>query len=46
MATLVKYLDSNGEPYTTTWFDMWTIEDGLLVEHWDTASFALPPRAQ
>jgi len=46
MATLVKYLDSNGQPYVTTWFDMWRVKDGLLVEHWDTGSFELPQRAQ
>ena len=45
MATLVKYLDSSGRPYTTTWFDMWRVKDGLLVEHWDTGSFELPQRA-
>lgn len=24
-----------GETYTTTWFDMFRIEDGKIVEHWD-----------
>jgi hypothetical protein len=24
-----------GEPYTTTWFDMFRIEDGMIAEHWD-----------
>jgi predicted SnoaL-like aldol condensation-catalyzing enzyme len=24
-----------GEKYTTTWFDMWRMEDGKLAEHWD-----------
>ncbi|MGA0935362.1 MAG: nuclear transport factor 2 family protein [Pseudohongiellaceae bacterium] len=42
LATETAYLDASGEPYTTTWFDMWTIRDGLLQEHWDTASFDLP----
>jgi predicted SnoaL-like aldol condensation-catalyzing enzyme len=23
--------------YTTTWFDMWRIEDGKAAEHWDNA---------
>ena len=27
-----------GETYTTTWFDMFRIEDGLIAEHWDGAS--------
>ena len=26
-----------GETYTTTWFDMFRIADGRLVEHWDPA---------
>ncbi len=29
--------DSNGEDYTTTWFDMFRVRDGMIVEHWDTA---------
>ncbi|MBF8269344.1 MAG: hypothetical protein HW386_1053 [Gammaproteobacteria bacterium] len=45
MATATRYLDSNGNPYTTTWFDMWVVKDGLLAEHWDTGSFVLPQRA-
>jgi predicted SnoaL-like aldol condensation-catalyzing enzyme len=24
--------------YTTTWFDMFRIADGMIVEHWDTAT--------
>lgn len=24
-----------GESYTTTWFDMFRIEDGKIAEHWD-----------
>jgi predicted SnoaL-like aldol condensation-catalyzing enzyme len=28
---------NEGQTYTTTWFDMWTMEDGKLAEHWDTA---------
>lgn len=45
LATERTYLDSSGNPYTTTWFDMWIEEDGLLIEHWDTASFGLPAQA-
>jgi len=26
-----------GEQYTTTWFDMFRIADGKIVEHWDSA---------
>jgi predicted SnoaL-like aldol condensation-catalyzing enzyme len=27
-----------GETYTTTWFDMFRVADGRLVEHWDPAA--------
>ena len=36
LATLKSYNDADGKPYTTTWFDMWIVKDGLLMEHWDT----------
>lgn len=26
-----------GKKYTTTWFDMFRIENGLIAEHWDSA---------
>jgi predicted SnoaL-like aldol condensation-catalyzing enzyme len=29
--------DKDGKPYTTTWFDMFRIANGKIVEHWDTA---------
>ncbi len=29
--------NSAGEDYTTTWFDMFRVRDGMIVEHWDTA---------
>lgn len=29
--------DSEGKPYTTTWFDTWRIIDGKADEHWDSA---------
>ena len=29
--------------YTTTWFDMWRIQEGKADEHWDGAT--LPPAA-
>ena len=31
---------ANGHPakkYTTTWFDMFRIENGKIAEHWDPA---------
>jgi predicted SnoaL-like aldol condensation-catalyzing enzyme len=37
LATVRPY-DDAGAPYTTTWFDMFRVSDGLLVEHWDTAT--------
>ena len=30
--------DSCGREYFTTWFDMFRIRDGLIVEHWDPAN--------
>lgn len=29
--------DVEGKPYMTTWFDMYRVRDGRLVEHWDPA---------
>ena len=29
--------DSNGASYTTTWFDMFRVVNGVIVEHWDNA---------
>jgi len=35
------------ETYTTTWFDMFRITDGRIVEHWDSATKGpFPVRAQ
>ena len=30
--------DKDGNAYTTTWFDMFRIANGKIVEHWDTAT--------
>jgi predicted SnoaL-like aldol condensation-catalyzing enzyme len=30
--------DKEGKDYTTTWFDMFRIANGKIVEHWDTAT--------
>jgi predicted SnoaL-like aldol condensation-catalyzing enzyme len=38
LATLRTYNAGGGAPYTTTWFDMFRVGSGLLVEHWDTAT--------
>lgn len=27
--------DAQGQPYVTTWFDMFRIENGRIAEHWD-----------
>jgi predicted SnoaL-like aldol condensation-catalyzing enzyme len=32
-----EYKDKDGQPYTTTWFDMFRIANGKIVEHWDIA---------
>ncbi|BAK67458.1 hypothetical protein SLG_27830 [Sphingobium sp. SYK-6] len=29
--------DAEGQPYHTSWFDLFRIEDGKIVEHWDPA---------
>ena len=31
-----------GKTYTTTWFDMWRIQDGKADEHWDYGTIAPP----
>jgi predicted SnoaL-like aldol condensation-catalyzing enzyme len=31
-----------GQKYTTTWFDMWRIQDGKADEHWDPATVPVP----
>jgi predicted SnoaL-like aldol condensation-catalyzing enzyme len=37
LATVRPY-DDAAAPYTTTWFDMFRVNDERLVEHWDTAT--------
>ncbi|MFL6694860.1 MAG: hypothetical protein ACJ8GO_18085, partial [Ramlibacter sp.] len=40
---ILSFARENAEPgdaakkYTTTWFDMFRIEDGKIAEHWDPA---------
>jgi predicted SnoaL-like aldol condensation-catalyzing enzyme len=29
--------DEGGQPYVTSWFDFYRIEDGRIAEHWDPA---------
>ncbi|MEO8115953.1 MAG: nuclear transport factor 2 family protein [Phenylobacterium sp.] len=39
--SFVRSLPDPADPaktYTTTWFDMFRIEDGKVAEHWDTAT--------
>jgi predicted SnoaL-like aldol condensation-catalyzing enzyme len=38
LALVREMKDKDGKPYTTTWFDMFRIKDGKIVEHWDTAT--------
>jgi len=37
LALVREGVDKDGKPYTTTWFDMFRIANGKIVEHWDTA---------
>lgn len=32
------FTDSCGRDYTSTWFDMFRIQDGKIIEHWDPAT--------
>jgi predicted SnoaL-like aldol condensation-catalyzing enzyme len=36
-------MDKDGKPYTSTWFDMYRIANGKIVEHWDTALKGVVP---
>jgi predicted SnoaL-like aldol condensation-catalyzing enzyme len=38
VVTVANRKDSKGNPYTTTWFDMWRIMGGKADEHWDPAT--------
>ena len=35
MAFVSTLKDAAGTDYTTTWFDMFKVENGKIVEHWD-----------
>lgn len=35
VVTMANRKDSKGNPYTTTWFDMWRVVNGKADEHWD-----------
>jgi len=38
LALVREGTDKDGKAYTTTWFDMFRVADGKIVEHWDTAT--------
>lgn len=38
LALVREGTDKDGNAYTTTWFDMFRVRDGMIVEHWDTAT--------
>ncbi|MGD8808951.1 MAG: nuclear transport factor 2 family protein [Gammaproteobacteria bacterium] len=38
LALVREGTNAAGENYTTTWFDMFRVRDGKIVEHWDTAT--------
>lgn len=38
LALVREMKDKDGNAYTTTWFDMFRIANGKIVEHWDTAT--------
>jgi predicted SnoaL-like aldol condensation-catalyzing enzyme len=43
--SLVREYDEPGHPgqkYTSTWFDMFRIQDGKIAEHWDNATKPVP----
>jgi predicted SnoaL-like aldol condensation-catalyzing enzyme len=43
--SLVRTYDdpvNKGEKYTSTWFDMFRIQDGKIAEHWDNATKPVP----
>jgi predicted SnoaL-like aldol condensation-catalyzing enzyme len=45
--SLVREYDEPGQPgkkYTSTWFDMFRIQDGKIAEHWDNATKPIPAK--
>jgi predicted SnoaL-like aldol condensation-catalyzing enzyme len=46
----LAFVDEHPDPadetktYTTTWFDMFRLEDGKIIEHWDSALIRTPLR--
>lgn len=42
-ARTIDYPNKPGETYTSTWFDMFRVKDGKVVEHWDPATLDEAP---
>ena len=38
-----EYTDAAGQKYTSTWFDMFRIQDDKIAEHWDPATKPAAP---
>ena len=37
LSFIAQRKDGAGQPYTTTWFDLFRVQDGRITEHWDGA---------
>lgn len=44
LALVDERSNADGSTYTTTWFDMFRIQDGKIAEHWDCALLEPSPK--